>query len=52
MEKEVEKILKDYAEKRADDVFDISIDELRELVIDGGKMMHELLTNNTLPKDD
>ena len=39
MEKELEKILKDYAEKRADEVFDIDIDELRGLVIDGGKKM-------------
>ncbi len=29
--------LKEYAKKRADEVFDIDIDELRQLVIDGAK---------------
>ena len=41
MDKELEKKLKEYAEKRANDVYDISIDELRQLVIDGAKWMLE-----------
>jgi len=41
MDKELEKKLKEYAEKRADEVFDIDIDELRQLVIDGAKWMLE-----------
>jgi hypothetical protein len=41
MDKELEKKLKEYAEKRADEVFDIDINELRQLVIDGAKCMLE-----------
>jgi cytidylate kinase len=41
MDKELEKKLKEYAEKRANDVYDIDIDELRQLVIDGAKWMLE-----------
>ena len=41
MDKELEKKIKEYAEKRADEVFDIDINELRQLVIDGAKWMLE-----------
>lgn len=41
MDKELEKKLKEYAEKRANNVYDIDIDELRQLVIDGAKWMLE-----------
>lgn len=41
MDKELEKKLKEYAEKRADKVFDIDIHELRQLVIDGAKWILE-----------
>ena len=41
MNKELEKKLNEYAEKRADKVFDIDIYQLRQLVIDGAKWMSE-----------
>ena len=41
MDKDLEQKLKEYAEKRANEVFDIDIDELRNLVIDGAKWMLE-----------
>ena len=41
MDKELENKLKEYAEKRADEVCDINIDELRQLVIDGAKWILE-----------
>ena len=41
MDKELEKKLKEYAEKRADEVYDIDIHELRQLVIDGAKWILE-----------
>ena len=43
MTRKVEDLLEQYAEKRADEVFDISIDELRQLVIDGAKWLDEQL---------
>jgi len=41
MDKELEKKLKEYAEKRANEVYDVDIYELRQLVIDGAKWMLE-----------
>ena len=41
MDKELEKKLKEYSEKRADEVYDIDIHELRQLVIDGAKWILE-----------
>jgi len=43
MDKELEKELKEYAEKRANEVYDIDIDELRQLVIDGAKWMLDMV---------
>lgn len=37
MDKELEKCLKEFAKKRANEVYDISQDELEQLVIDGAK---------------
>jgi len=44
MEKELEKKLGEYSEKRANEVDDVDIDELRKLVIDGAKWMLEQLS--------
>lgn len=41
MEKELEIRLKRVCRKRADEVYDINIDELRQLVIDGAKWILE-----------
>lgn len=41
MNEELEKKLLQYAEKRAYQVFDIDIEELMQLVIDGAKWMEE-----------
>lgn len=39
MNEELEKKLKKFAEERADEVYDIDIQELRQLVIDGANWM-------------
>ncbi len=41
MDKELEQKLNEYAEERANDVYDIDIDELKQLVIDGAKWILE-----------
>mgnify|MGYP003656066720 CR=1 FL=1 len=41
MDKELQDKLEIYAKERADEVFDIDIDELRQLVIDGAKWLIE-----------
>ena len=41
MDKELQDKLEKYAKKRADEVFDIDIDELRQLVIDGANWLIE-----------
>lgn len=46
MDKELEKMLDDFANKRADEVEDIVIEELRQLVIDGAKWMYDITMND------
>lgn len=46
MDKELEKLLDDFANKRADKVEDIDIEELRQLVIDGAKWMYDITMND------
>lgn len=46
MDKILKKWLKEYAKKRADDVDDVDIDELRRLVVDGAKWMYAILEEN------
>ena len=41
MDKELEQKLNEYAEERVNDVYDIDIDELKQLVVDGAKWMLE-----------
>ena len=41
MKEELELLLEKFAEKRADEVFDSEIFELRDLVTDGAKWMYE-----------
>jgi hypothetical protein len=41
MESEIEEQLKAFAKKRADDVFDIDIQTLEQLIIDGAHWMAE-----------
>jgi len=45
MDEELEKQLQEYANKRADEVFEIDIVELRQLIIDGAKWMYEQFKN-------
>lgn len=45
MDKELEKMLVEFADKRANLVYDVDIDELRQLVIDGANWMHDLTMN-------
>jgi hypothetical protein len=46
MDKELEEKLEKFAKERADQVFDIDIDELRKLVIDGAKWLLEQQKEN------
>lgn len=46
MNKELEKKLMEYAQERANDVYDIDMDQLKKLVIDGAKwMLNEYRSN-------
>ena len=41
MDKVLEQKLNEYAEERANNVYDIDMDELKQLVVDGAKWMLE-----------